>query len=85
MFSAILTNAINSNTEDDAVDIEMQSDMMLILSGLCDADMHRKVGAKIDAGSIIPTWSTKRTLFFNNIYICKNNDNNNHKSVNFAK
>lgn len=38
----ILTNAINSNTEDDAIDIEMQSDMMLILSGLCDGDMHRK-------------------------------------------
>ena len=24
----------------------MQSDMMLILSGLCDGDMHRKVGVK---------------------------------------
>lgn len=42
-FSAILTNAINSNTEDDAIDVEMQSDMMMILSCLCDGDMHRKV------------------------------------------
>lgn len=38
----ILTNAINSNTEDDAIDVEMQSDMMMILSCLCDGDMHRK-------------------------------------------
>ena len=40
--SAILTNAITSNTDDDAIDVEMQSDMMLILSCLCDGDMHRK-------------------------------------------
>lgn len=38
----ILTNAISSNTEDDAIDVEMQSDMMMILSCLCDGDMHRK-------------------------------------------
>lgn len=38
----ILTNAIHSNTEDDAIDVEMQSDMMMILSCLCDGDMHRK-------------------------------------------
>jgi len=37
-----LTNAITSNTDDDAIDVEMQSDMMLILSCLCDGDMHRK-------------------------------------------
>ena len=43
LIAAILTNAISSNTDDDAIDIEMQSDMMLILSGLCDGDMHRKV------------------------------------------
>lgn len=42
-FTAILTNAITSNTEDDAIDVEMQADMMLILSCLCDGDMHRKV------------------------------------------
>lgn len=40
--AAILTNAITSNTEDDAIDVEMQSDMLLILSCLCDGDMHRK-------------------------------------------
>ncbi|KAK3587960.1 hypothetical protein CHS0354_014478 [Potamilus streckersoni] len=38
----ILNSAISSNTEDDAIDIEMQADMLLILSGLCDGDMHRK-------------------------------------------
>ncbi|XP_052820058.1 cilia- and flagella-associated protein 69-like [Mya arenaria] len=38
----ILTNAITSNTDDDAIDVEMQADMMLILSCLCDGDMHRK-------------------------------------------
>ncbi|KAK3109030.1 hypothetical protein FSP39_021501 [Pinctada imbricata] len=38
----ILKNAIKSETEDDAVDIEMQSDMLMILSCLCDGDMHRK-------------------------------------------
>ncbi|XP_052683421.1 cilia- and flagella-associated protein 69-like [Crassostrea angulata] len=38
----ILKNAIRSETEDDAVDIEMQSDMLLILSCLCEGDMHRK-------------------------------------------
>ena len=43
LFLAILTNAISSNTADDAIDVEMQSDMMMILSCLCDGDMHRKV------------------------------------------
>ncbi|KAH3715889.1 cilia- and flagella-associated protein 69-like [Dreissena polymorpha] len=38
----ILTNAVTSNTEDDAIDVEMQADMMMILSCLCDGDMHRK-------------------------------------------
>ena len=42
-FSAILKNAIRSDTDDDFVDIEMQSDMLMILSCLCDGDMHRKV------------------------------------------
>ena len=53
IISAILTNAINSNTEDDAVDIEMQSDMMLILSGLCDGDMHRKVNLVLNIVCLI--------------------------------
>lgn len=38
----ILSNAIRSQSEDDAIDVEMQSDMLLILSCLCDGDMHRK-------------------------------------------
>lgn len=29
---------------DIAVDLEMQSDMMFILSALCEHDIHRKVG-----------------------------------------
>ncbi|XP_064613736.1 cilia- and flagella-associated protein 69-like [Liolophura sinensis] len=40
--SGILTNATSSEDEDDAIDVEMQSDMLFILSSLCDGDMHRK-------------------------------------------
>ena len=29
--------------QDDAVDVEMQCDMLIILSALCEGDMHRKV------------------------------------------
>lgn len=38
----ILSNAIQSQSDDDSIDVEMQSDMLLILSSLCDGDMHRK-------------------------------------------
>lgn len=41
--SAILHNATQSKDSDDAIDIEMQSDMLFILSCLCEGDMHRKV------------------------------------------
>ena len=34
---------------DDAVDIEMQCDMLIILSLLCDGDMHRKVRIQLAA------------------------------------
>lgn len=45
LFAAdILTNALRSGEADDVVDIEMQADMLLILSCMCDGDMHRKVG-----------------------------------------
>ncbi len=32
-----------SSSTQDAVDIEMQCDMLFILSTLCEGDMHRKV------------------------------------------
>ena len=40
---SILLNASTSRDENDAVDIEMQCDMLFILSTLCEADAHRKV------------------------------------------
>ncbi|VDI03562.1 Hypothetical predicted protein [Mytilus galloprovincialis] len=40
--STILHNATQSKDSDDAIDIEMQSDMLFILSCLCEGDMHRK-------------------------------------------
>lgn len=39
--SEILTDFLGK--EDDVVGIEMHSDMLFILSCLCDNDMHRKV------------------------------------------
>ncbi|XP_041367843.1 cilia- and flagella-associated protein 69-like [Gigantopelta aegis] len=38
----ILTTAFGEKRMDDGVDIEMQSDILFILSSLCDGDMHRK-------------------------------------------
>ena len=38
----ILVSAANSKDVDDAIDIEMQSDMLIILSSLCEGDIHRK-------------------------------------------
>ena len=35
-------SAANSKDIDDAIDIEMQSDMLIILSSLCELDIHRK-------------------------------------------
>lgn len=32
-----------SSDEDDAVTLEIQSDIQLLLSALCETDMHRKV------------------------------------------
>ena len=33
-----------SDEPDDALDVEMQCDMLFILSVVCETDMHRKVG-----------------------------------------
>ena len=41
-FAGILVSAANSKDIDDAIDIEMQSDMLIILSSLCEGDIHRK-------------------------------------------
>ena len=43
MLSSILTSVSQSEEEDDAIDIEMQCDMLFILSGLCEGDVHRCV------------------------------------------
>ncbi|WAQ94009.1 CFA69-like protein [Mya arenaria] len=61
----ILTNAITSNTDDDAIDVEMQADMMLILSCLCDGDMHRKElfgESGVNVCSIVGCYSTEDYL-----------------------
>lgn len=47
-----------SNTDkDDVVNIEMQCDMLFILSALCDGDVHRKVRMKSEL-------NTARTKMF---------------------
>ncbi|XP_072179845.1 cilia- and flagella-associated protein 69-like [Diadema setosum] len=38
----ILLSATRSSIEDDAIDVEMQCDMLFILSVLCEGNMHRK-------------------------------------------
>lgn len=40
--AAILLSATKSKDVDDAIDIEMQADMLVILSSLCETDIHRK-------------------------------------------
>ena len=39
----ILLNASTSTDENDAIDIEMQCDMLFIVASLCEGDTHRKV------------------------------------------
>ena len=41
--TGILWNASTSDDENDIIDIEMQCDMLLIVSCLCEGDLHRKV------------------------------------------
>ena len=41
--TGILWNASTSHDENDIIDIEMQCDMLLIVSCLCEGDLHRKV------------------------------------------
>lgn len=43
VFLGILWNASTSQDENDIIDIEMQCDMLLIVSCLCEGDGHRKV------------------------------------------
>ena len=43
-FAAILTKIIAHRKQiESVVDIEMQCDMLFILSALCESDVHRKV------------------------------------------
>jgi hypothetical protein len=39
----ILLNASTSTDDNDLIDIEMQCDMLFIVSTLCEGDPHRKV------------------------------------------
>ena len=41
-FEGILTSILTEKGKDDAIDVEMQTDMLFILSCLCEGDMHRK-------------------------------------------
>ena len=41
---------VKTAEEYDAVEIEMQSDILFVLSCLCDGDMHRKVGRILGHG-----------------------------------
>nr|XP_006825782.1 PREDICTED: uncharacterized protein C7orf63-like [Saccoglossus kowalevskii] len=38
----ILNNACHSQDEDDSIDLEIQCDMLFIVSALCEGDLHRK-------------------------------------------
>ncbi len=44
--SDILLSASYSETNDDFIDVEMQCDMLFILSVLCEKDMHKKVSIR---------------------------------------
>lgn len=39
----ILLNASTSPDENDSIDVELQCDMLFIVSSLCEVDTHRKV------------------------------------------
>ena len=39
----MITGKKDKPLHEDAVDVEMQHDMLLILSSLCEMDVHRKV------------------------------------------
>ena len=41
--AGILLNASTSPDENDAIDIEMQCDMLFLVASLCEGDTHRKV------------------------------------------
>ena len=41
--TGILLNASTSPDENDAIDVEMQCDMLFLVASLCEGDTHRKV------------------------------------------
>lgn len=47
VFSGILMQMEESPDEDDVVALEIKSDIQLILSALCETDMHRKVRLRL--------------------------------------
>ncbi|EDO44742.1 predicted protein [Nematostella vectensis] len=47
----ILLNASTSPDDNDVIDIEMQCDMLIIVSTLCEGDIHRKAAIPIDVDS----------------------------------
>lgn len=47
VFPGILMQMEESPDEDDAVTLEIKSDIQLILSVLCESDMHRKVKPRL--------------------------------------
>lgn len=47
IFSGILMQTEASPDEDDVVTLEIKSDIQLILSVLCESDMHRKVKLRL--------------------------------------
>lgn len=49
--SGILKTMVSHDQQNHAVDVEMQCDMLFILSTLCEGEQHRKVCTESDTGS----------------------------------
>lgn len=75
-FVGILLNASTSPDENDAIDVEMQCDMLFIVSSLCEGDTHRKVSGVPDMALLerttqqINSNNCKNTKFALNLTHC---------------
>ena len=49
----ILLNASTSPDDNDSIDIEMQCDMLFIVSSLCEGDTHRKVKCPLHSSTAV--------------------------------
>lgn len=49
----ILLNASTSPDDNDSIDIEMQCDMLFIVSSLCEGDTHRKVKCPLHSNTAV--------------------------------